>query len=67
MARPSDKCVGSDMSLQSSRDEQLYQRSLHILVLEPVRDDEREAFAAGLIFDRKDPRLATNVSTQSEP
>ncbi len=43
---------------RTARDEQVGQSRQNILVLELTRNDERQAFPAGLVDDREDAELA---------
>ncbi len=46
------------MCRRTARDEQVGQSHQNILVLELTRNDERQAFPAGLVDEREDTELA---------
>ncbi len=49
--------IGPDVCWRPARDEQFRQRRQNVLVTEPTRDHESQAFPAGLVEDRQDPEL----------
>ena len=47
------------MSWRSSGNEQIGESGEHVFMFELARNDERQAFPAGLVDDGQDPELAT--------